>query len=196
MPNRSLKPKNISFNDYPEFTPNLTPEQMFRLGSFGGTYWRPIHSKITKESYENPHLEFPDSWWKDLDDSWLVTEWKDYDKNINKYGVKVGTTLRFWESKKWITALDPYGWVQWYCRFYQGRRNKKEDERQIKRWKGVAGGNSRFRKYLVTLIQRKNGEWDDYSISPKIRQTLQHWGYQLTKADFDKEIENRNNKKK
>ena len=196
MPKRSLKPKDVIFKDYPDFKPNLTPEKIYRLGSFGGTYWRPIDSKITNESYKNAHLEFPDSWWEGLPDSWLVTEWKDYDKKINRYGVKVGTTLRFWERKNWITELDPYGWVQWYCRFYEGRRNKEEDERQIKRWKGVAGDNSRFRKYLITLIQRKNGEWDDYSISPKIRQTLQHWGYELTKEDFDKEVESRKNKKK
>ena len=34
-----IKPKIIHFDDYPDFTPNLTPEKIFRLGSFGGTYW-------------------------------------------------------------------------------------------------------------------------------------------------------------
>ena len=28
---------NIIFKDYPDFTPNLTPIEIFRLGSFGGT---------------------------------------------------------------------------------------------------------------------------------------------------------------
>ena len=28
--------------------------------------------------------------------------------------------------------------------------------------------------------------YNDYSISPVIRQSLQHWGYQLTKEDFNK----------
>ena len=37
----------VNFKDYPDFKPNLTPKQMFRLGSFGGTYWRPIYSAIT-----------------------------------------------------------------------------------------------------------------------------------------------------
>ena len=29
-----------------DFKPNLTPRQMFTMGSFGGTYWRPIKSKF------------------------------------------------------------------------------------------------------------------------------------------------------
>jgi hypothetical protein len=183
--------KTIKFKDYPDFEPNLTPEEMFRLGSFGGTYWRPIKSNITNKQYENQHLEFPESWWKDIPDNWLVNEWKNYDKSINKYGEKVGTTLRFWEKSGWINKLDPYGWVQWYCRFYEGRRNKREDLRQIRRWKNLAGKNGRFRKMLVTLILKKNSTWDDFNISPKIRQTLQHWGYQLTKEDFISESNNR-----
>mgnify|MGYP006097601051 FL=1 len=197
----SLKPEILIFKDYPEFRPNLKPEQIYRLGSFGGTYWRDIKSKITNKEYKNSHLEFPKSWWKDLEDSWLTNKWENYDKSINKYGVKVGTTLRFWEEKKWINKEDPYGWVQWYCRFYEGRRIPKEDERQIKRWKGVASNNSRFKNRLINMIIKKGGTYDDYTISPKIRQTLQHWGYQLTKEDLNKEIkkkqkENKEKKKK
>ena len=76
-------PKEIKFKDYPDFTPNLSPEEMFRLGSFGGTYWRPIKSNITRKSYENQHKEFPDSWWEGLPDNWLISNWKDYDcKNL------------------------------------------------------------------------------------------------------------------
>ena len=36
----------IVFKDRPEFTPNLTPKEMFKAGSFGGTYWRPIQSGV------------------------------------------------------------------------------------------------------------------------------------------------------
>ena len=48
-------------------------------------------------------------------------------------------------------------------------------------------------RFLVTQILRKNGKYNDESISPKIRQVLQHWGYVLTKKDFDNEIKRRNN---
>ena len=53
----------IIFNDYTEFRPNLTPREIFKLGSFGGTYWRPIHSKITNKNYKNIHKNYPKSWW-------------------------------------------------------------------------------------------------------------------------------------
>jgi hypothetical protein len=69
--------------------------------------------------------------------------------------------------------------------------------RQIDRWKGIASENGRFRKWLVTMILKKpNSEqkYSNFDVSPKIRQTLQHWGYQLTKSDFDKEIKSRKKK--
>ena len=98
----------IVFSDYPEFRPNLTPSEMFKMGSFGGTYWRPIYSSITKKKYKNKHLDYPKSWWKGIPEDWLTRDWDDYDKSINKYNVKVGTTLEFWEEKKWITKNNPY----------------------------------------------------------------------------------------
>jgi hypothetical protein len=170
------------FDDYPEFIPNLSPEEIFRLGSFGGTYWRPIYSTVTNKSYNNMHKKYPKSWWKGLPDNWLVNEWENYDVTINKYNVKVGTTLEFWEEKNWIDKQNPYGWMHWYCDFFNGKRGA-DDERQIKRWTRTAGPRSRFRRALINLIAKKNGKYDDYSISPKIRQTLQHWGYVLTKRD-------------
>ena len=34
------------------------------------------------------------------------------------------------------------------------------------------------------MIRNANSKFDDYSISPKIRQILLHWGYELTEKDF------------
>ena len=39
---------------------------------------------------------------------------------------------------------------------------------------------SRFKGKLVKMIKDANSKFDDYSISPKIRQILLHWGYELT----------------
>ena len=170
------KYRTIHFEDYPEFMPNLTPQEIFELGSFGGTYWRPIRSGITKKSYKNKHKKY--TWAKKIPNSKMTSEWDDYDKSVNKYGVKVGTTLQFWEKKGWITKYHPYGWVQWYCDFYEGKRSP-DDKRQVKRWERTAGPNSRFRKWLLRIIRERGAQKDDYSISPKIRQTLQHWAVKI-----------------
>ena len=177
------------FKDYPEFKPNLSPREMFKLGSFGGTYWRPIYSSITKKQIKNQHLKYPKSWWKGIPDEHLTSD--TCDVSINKYKVSVGTSLDFWESKKWINKLHPYGWVQWHCDFYQGKRGD-DDERQIQRWKNLAGPKGRFMRFLVTQIIKKGAKWNDETVSPKIRQVLQHWGYKLTSADYNNEIKRRN----
>ena len=74
--------------------------------------------------------------------------------------------------------------------FYNGKRCP-DDERQVKRWKALAGKRGRFMRFLVTQIIKKNAKWNDESVSPKIRQVLQHWGYKLTKRDFDNEVKRR-----
>ena len=61
----------VHFDDYPNFTPNLTPQQIFALGSFGGTYWRPIYSRITKQKYKDQHKEF--KWLKKIDKKLLTS---------------------------------------------------------------------------------------------------------------------------
>ena len=43
---------------------------------------------------------------------------------------------------------------------------------------------SRFRGKLVEMIKDAGIKYDDYSISPKIRQVLLHWGYELSENDF------------
>ena len=184
MPKKDSNGK-IIFNDYPNFKPNLTPSDIMKLGSFGGTYWRDIYSSVTKKKYTNQHNNYPKSWWKGIPKNWMVSEWEEYNKDINKYKVKVGTTLKFWEEKQWIKPSHPYGWFQWYCDFYNGKRSS-DDERQVSRWLRTAGPNSRFRKMLINIIKKKDGTYNNFNISPKIRQTLQHWGYKLTRKDFNK----------
>ena len=194
--------KYLHFPDYPDFKPNLTPRQMFKMGSFGGTYWRKIDSKVKKDCCENVHLQYK-NWWKGIPDgskkyngeNHLTLPFKDYDVNINKYGVKVGTTLEFWQDKGWIKEFHPYGWVHWYCDFYMGKRGP-DDDRQVGRWKKLAGNNGRFMRFLVTqLIKKGSGnlkkDLADFTISPKIRQVLLHWGYEMTPQAFKYEVERR-----
>ena len=66
-------------------------------------------------------------------------------------------------------------------RYWLGRRTK-DDERQIKRWKEIV---SRLKGILVKIIKDADSKFDDYSISPKIRHILLHWGYELVESDVN-----------
>ena len=180
---RRRRDRSIIFNDYPEFRPNVTPREIFIKGSFGGTYWRPINSAITNKKYENEHKKF--EFLKDIPDEKMIRDYEtDYDIKINKYGVKVGMTLDEWERQGWITEQDPYGWVQWYCAFYQGRRVPELDKHQIDRWLKIASNEKgRWKKRIVNMIKSKKATYNDFTISPKIRQTLLHWAYELVEND-------------
>ena len=71
-------------------------------------------------------------------------------------------------------------------RYWLGRR-LKDDKRQINRWKKTV---SRFRGKLVKMIRNAGSKYDDYSISPKIKQILLQWDYELTEKDFFNELSN------
>jgi hypothetical protein len=172
-----LKPREIAFHDYPEFRPNLSPAQALWKGSFGGVYFDPAFPGT------NPG-ELPEEWVKGLPDNKWKTPSLEYSAQVNCYKVACGCSQRYWEEHGWIRPQDPRGWFQWYCRFYLGRRTE-DDPRQITRWLRLAGPRGRFRRQLIRLCVQKGKPFNDIAVSPVIRQTLLHWGYELTKKDFD-----------
>ena len=97
MPKRNKQGEYV-FDDCPEFRPNLSPKEMFsELGSFGGTYWRPIYSSKMGQNYKNVHLtsDYPEDWWVPVSKrlgrkNHLTKSWQNYDTSINYYGVKCG----------------------------------------------------------------------------------------------------------
>ena len=48
-------------------------------------------------------------------------------------------------------------------------------------WKGIV---STFNGKLIKIIKNVDGRFDDYSISPKIRQILLHWRFELIENDL------------
>ena len=170
----------IYFKDYPEFKPNITPKEMFEIGIMGGSYFREIKSPKTKKTYKNHHKKF--KFLNSIPKEKLTKQ--TYDKNINFYKVEVGTSYEFWMSKNWIKEeYDPYGWIQWYCNFYQGRRTD-DDLRQINRWKKSAGPKGRFRNQLQRKINEVGS--NNEKIYPRLRQTLLHWGFDSRKMKVNK----------
>ena len=61
------------------------------------------------------------------------------------------------------------------------RQKSLDDKRQIAGWKRIV---SRFKGKLIILVKDVNGTFDDYSILPKIRQIVLHWGYELVENDL------------
>ena len=149
---------------------------MIKEGAFGGTYFRDIYSGSNWKWYRKLWKEFGQL--KYIDQKHYCSSY--YDVSVNKYSVKCGTSLRFWENKGSINEIDSYGWFQWYFRYWLGRRSK-DDERQINRWKKTV---SSFRGKLVKMIKDASSKIYEYSVSPKIRQIFLHWGYELTEKDF------------
>jgi len=140
----------------PEFTPELTPAEMLRLGVFGGKYMT------------DTRKEFPKSWFAGAK---LAPNGRD--PSLNYFGVDASQPLSVWRAKGWIHPDDPRGWFQWYCRYYLGRRMADEDRRQIKRWKAM-------RRHVRQIEQ--NCEPGDPFCRPRQRQALLHWAYDSRKV--------------
>ena len=146
----SLKEKEGK-NFHKNFSPDLTPKEMLKLGVFGGKYMTDCQR------------EFPKEWF-------LNAKFSKHKKDItlNFFKVDASLSLSEWIHKGWIYNEDPRGWFQWYCRYYMGRRLEHEDLRQIKRWKAI--------KRHVGAI-KKNCTPKDLCCRKKQRQALLHWAY-------------------
>jgi hypothetical protein len=130
----------ITFEGYPDFRPDYNPKQMFAMGIFGRNYFKVKTENISFEFFIS-HLDKPDF-------------------KLNHYGVDCGTSLQWWQEKKLIHKDDPNGWVEWYIKFYYGRRHE-DDVRQI----------ARFNNFKA----RHGGMLKKYPDSAKTKQNLLQW---------------------
>ena len=94
-----------------DFGTNKTPVEIIKEGAFG-TYFRDIYSGVNGKWYRKSWKEFDGQ--NSIDQKYNCSNYSDV--GVNKYGVKSGTSLKFWENKGWIDPIDPYGWFQWYFR--------------------------------------------------------------------------------
>ena len=155
-----------------DFKPNLTPIEVLLSGAFGGAYFG---RRVLKGDYDYQSL-FQETL-KDIPTT-LYLQPK-YNTGMNKFKVKSGMPYDYWKEKGWMHNDDPYGWFEWYLKYYNGRRHS-DDDRQINRWKGVCGIDGRWRK----IIYRKIYDSNNWNISPRIQQSLLHWGYRVNEEDY------------
>jgi len=132
------------------FQPQLTPKKLLSMGVFGGKYMTDCR------------LEFPTEWFESAK---LSPGY--HDAKLNFFQIKASKPLSYWREKGWIHEDDPRGWFQWYCRYYMGRRHE-DDQRQIRRWKGMT-------RHIAQV--RRNCIKGDLLCRPRQRQALLHWAY-------------------
>ena len=99
------------------FGTNKAPVEVIKEGAFGGNYFKDIYSGINGKWYRKSRKEFDEL--RNIDQNYYCSYY--YDIGINEFKVKCGISLRFWEDKGWINSLDPYGWFQWYFRYWLER---------------------------------------------------------------------------
>lgn len=114
-----FKEEPIRFNDHPEFSPSYSPAQMFRMGIFGGCYFQ-LETTLPEEFLKEISVLLPQS--------------GKPDRSKNFYKIIGGASLEWWQAQGLIHPDDPNGWVEWYVKFYYGRRHA-DDRRQIKRYR-------------------------------------------------------------
>ena len=88
------------------FRPNITSIEVIKKGVFGGTYSETFILVLMVNGAEKTWKELDVL--KDINQKYYYSNY--YDPSVNKYGVKCGTSLRFWENNGWIHSIDPYGW--------------------------------------------------------------------------------------
>ena len=156
-----------------EFYPMLTPKEMLQEGVFGGAYFGVEdlqgdydYQSLFKETLDGvpPHLYLGDK----------------YRPKMNKFKIRSGMNYDYWVEMKWMQKDDPYGWFEWYIKYYNGRRHS-DDDRQIRRWQDFCGRNGRWRKAIYKRIH----ESKDWQVSPRIQQSLLHWGYMVNEDDYE-----------
>ena len=155
-----------------KFKPYLTPKDILMNRAFGGSYFG-IEDLQGDYDYQSLFQEtlsgVPTTFYLQ----------PKYNAGLNHFKTKSGMGYQYWVDKGWMHKDDPYGWFEWYLKYHNGRRHE-DDQRQISRWNGVCGPNGRWRKRIYKNIYETRN-WD---ISPRIQQSLLHWGYMVNQTDY------------
>lgn len=156
-----------------EFYPNISPREMIQEGVFGGAYFGPNAGPVISIEQKKLIKEL----FYDMDKDLYMAE--KYLPRRNKFKIRSGMPYEYWLKMNWFDKRDPYGWFEWYCKYSIGQR-VKDDNRQIRRWQKFTGRNGRWRNNIYKKIHYSN----NWNISPRVQQSLLHWGYTINREDY------------
>jgi hypothetical protein len=142
----------------PEFTPWHTPMEMLDLGIMQDAYYFPATKGLPSKYTNHPKA---------------LKRGDTKDPKQNHFGVASRQSWDEWKRKGWLHPEDPAGWIEWYFKYYEGRRLPKEDQRQIKRWKSFIA------RHQAQIVH--SGQLKDLDARKKQRQALLHWAWDSTK---------------
>ena len=80
-----------------DFGAKKTSVKVIKEGVFAGTYFRDIYLGVNGEWYRKSWKKFDELWY--IDQKYCCSNY--HDISVNKFGVKCGRSLRFWENNRW-----------------------------------------------------------------------------------------------
>ena len=166
----------IKFKDSKYFSTCYSPLKMIDLGIFGHGYFG---IKDVEESEFKKILNLVPNFSEQINEeirSKILLSPQNF--SLNRYGIKAGLDHTSWIDNKWIHPDDPYGWFNWYVRFYYGRRHK-DDFRQINRFRAFI---KRHCGMLNGYCQKSNTPMDqaEYKYQKTCQGLLQWaWDYKV-----------------
>lgn len=145
---------------YPMFKPDYTPLEILRMGVYEGWFIRDCYGEIPRE------------WYLELLDSDKIAPIRPL-KKYNYYKVYPDPVAINWRKNDYgdddedddslLKKHDPRGFLQWYIRFYLGRRIPSVDRKQINRWLS-------FRRRYKRLCAKNPNR-----CSPRLKQAMLCW---------------------
>ena len=147
------------WNEFPQFKPELKPEEILKSGVFEG--------KIVNDCFR----EFPREWFLSALEANKLSVLRPM-RQFNYFGVIGMSLVDNWRDEDHDSVLDqvdPRGFFQWYCRFYLGRREPKVDRKQIMRWISF---EKKFKKSIEQSCKK-----GDNRCKPRIKQSMISWGF-------------------
>ena len=157
-----------------DFGTNKTPIEVIKEVAFGGTYFRDIHPGVNEDGTKSQFDQF-----KNIDQKYYCVSSIIMMLVLRNMVLNVEHRYEFDKIKPGLMSqvlMDGFSSTL--------ETGQVEDYKIMKNKLIEKGIVSRFRGKLVKMIKDAGSKFDDYSISPKIRNILLYWGYKLAENDF------------